>query len=130
MARKKKISLEEFSNLNEELEKDSMGLEQLSVFADPAPQPPVDVKEPRVIDKIDSDRVVLHPVGISGTIVDPPPIPPEPGITMNEYLCNYFAKRSLDGVFTKWFKKKDPTNPLKPIKEWDELINKFLNEVA
>jgi hypothetical protein len=54
----------------------------------------------------------------------------EPGITMNEYLTNYSQRRGLDVVFTNWMKRKDPTNPLKLVEEWDKLIDKFLNEVV
>jgi hypothetical protein len=64
------------------------------------------------------------------SIVDEPPIIEEPKITMNEYLSNHSQKRSLDVVFTNWFKRKDATNPLKTVPEWDKLIYQFLNEVV
>ena len=83
------------------------------VFEDPIPIAPIVAEEPIEVKKI--------PVMV-------PPI--DPGVTMNEYLTNYSQKRSLDVVFTNWFKRKDPTNPLKPIAEWDELIHNFLNEVV
>ncbi len=52
------------------------------------------------------------------------------GITLNEYLTNYSQDRSLDTVFTNWFMKQDKNNPRKQIAEWNELIQKFLNETV
>jgi len=56
--------------------------------------------------------------------------PAEPVIAMNEFLSNYSAKRGLDTVFINWFRKKDPSNPMKTVAEWYKLIDEFLNEVA
>lgn len=49
-------------------------------------------------------------------------------ITLNEYLSNYNRNRNLDGIFKKWFFKKDRSNPIKTKEEWDILIKKFFTE--
>jgi hypothetical protein len=63
------------------------------------------------------------------------PVPEKPAININkitidQYLSNYSTRRNLDSTFIKWFRKIDSTNPYKTIEEWNELNNKFLNEVV
>lgn len=51
-----------------------------------------------------------------------------PVITLNEYLSKYHGQRILDSIITKWYRKKDPTNPEKTRDEWDVIANSFQNE--
>jgi hypothetical protein len=81
-------------------------------------------------EKIDKIKNIKKPLEES-LIVIPTPQPIEPpGITINEYLTDYSQNRRIDNVFTKWFRDKDSSNPRKPVSEWDEQINSFLNEVV